>query len=142
MRPSRLAICARLRRPRVAKVTHDHAAHHEHDAPAQPTTTPPSHVRTYYIAADEVTWDYAPAGRDLITGKPFDARASMWTVPGKHRLGSRYKKALYREYTDATFTKLKPRDRAGCISESWVRYCARASETRSKYIFATTLGAR
>ena len=123
------------------QVTHDHAAHHEHDAPAQPTTTPPSHVRTYYIAADEVTWDYAPAGRDLITGKPFDARASMWTVPGKHRLGSRYKKALpriHRRDVHEAQAATAPARRIGIMGP-----LLRASvETRSKYIFATTLGAR
>src|SRR6185436_14298699 len=27
--------------------------------------------RTYYIAADELPWDYAPADSNLITGKPW-----------------------------------------------------------------------
>lgn len=110
MRLSRLAICAVFAAAACERkaVTHEHEKTHDHDGPAQPTV--PSRVRTYYIAADEVIWDYAPAGRDLITGKPFDARARMYVSPGKHRVGSRYQKALYREYTDATFTKLKPRD--------------------------------
>lgn len=30
-------------------------------------------VRTYYIAADEVDWNYAPTGIDQMTGKPFEA---------------------------------------------------------------------
>jgi hypothetical protein len=33
----------------------------------------PSQVRTYYIAADEVPWDYVPGGVDGIMGKPFKA---------------------------------------------------------------------
>src|SRR4051812_47177502 len=28
-------------------------------------------TRTYYIAADEVKWDYAPSGSNQITGQPF-----------------------------------------------------------------------
>ena len=30
-------------------------------------------TRTYYVAADEVQWDYAPSGRDEAMGMPFDA---------------------------------------------------------------------
>src|ERR1700736_1033732 len=58
--------------------------------------------RTYYIAADEVMWNYAPGGIDRITGKPLPK-------PPPTFVGYSYKKAIYREYTDATFTKLKPR---------------------------------
>ncbi len=32
----------------------------------------PGKVRTYYVAADEVNWDYAPSGRDEAMGHPFD----------------------------------------------------------------------
>jgi manganese oxidase len=66
-------------------------------------------VRTYYVAADEVEWDYAPSGLDQITGKPFEDMAKMYMEHGAHRIGHVYKKALYREYTDETFSKLKPR---------------------------------
>ena len=66
-------------------------------------------VRTYYVAADEVTWDYAPAGTNRITGQPFGAEESPWVKSGPHKIGKMYKKALYREYTDSTFTQLKPR---------------------------------
>jgi len=31
-----------------------------------------STVRKYFIAADEVAWNYAPAGRNLVTGAPFE----------------------------------------------------------------------
>lgn len=66
-------------------------------------------TRVYYIAADEVEWNYAPSGGDEAMGMPFDAIARGYTESGPHRIGSVYKKAVYREYTDATFTKLKPR---------------------------------
>ncbi|MES2392288.1 MAG: multicopper oxidase domain-containing protein [Acidobacteriota bacterium] len=66
-------------------------------------------TRTYYVAADEVQWDYAPSGRDEAMGMPFDEVGKAFTESGPHRIGRVYKKAVYREYTDATFTKLKPR---------------------------------
>ena len=77
-------------------------------APAQ-SRAPASRVRTHYIAADEVAWDYAPSGRDQITGAPFTAIASLWTVRGPEQLGRVYKKALFREYSDGTFQTLKQR---------------------------------
>jgi len=66
-------------------------------------------VRTYYVAADEVEWDYAPGGIDQMTGKPFAGYAKIHTERGPHRIGTKYLKACYREYTDETFQKLKPR---------------------------------
>ena len=66
-------------------------------------------VRTYYVAADEVEWDYAPGGIDHMTGKPFAGYAKVHTERGPHRIGTKYLKACYREYTDQTFQKLKPR---------------------------------
>jgi FtsP/CotA-like multicopper oxidase with cupredoxin domain len=60
-------------------------------------------TRTYYIGADEAVWDYAPAGYNRITGKPFDEVADTYVKPGPGRIGSRYIKCLYRGYTDATF---------------------------------------
>ena len=66
-------------------------------------------TRTYYIAANEVTWDYAPGGVNQITGQPFGNAESLWVASGPQRIGKVLKKALYREYTDATFARLKPR---------------------------------
>src|SRR5918911_263814 len=66
-------------------------------------------VRTYYVAAEEVEWDYAPLGMDMTTGKAFEGAAIAYTQPGPNRIGHVYRKALYREYTDATFTARKPR---------------------------------
>lgn len=62
---------------------------------------PQARVRTYYIAADEVMWDYAPRGRNL-TGTP---------TPGNEvpAASTTFRKAVYHEYTDATFTAIKPR---------------------------------
>jgi manganese oxidase len=66
-------------------------------------------TRIYYIAADELNWDYAPSGRDEAMGKPFDELQKGYTEPGPHRIGRVYKKAIYREYTDSSFSTLKPR---------------------------------
>ena len=69
---------------------------------AQTTTT-----RTYYIAADEVDWNYAPAEMDHMTGKPYDQRARIFVENDAGHIGRIFKKAVYREYTDASFTVLK-----------------------------------
>ncbi len=69
-------------------------------------------TRTYYIAADEVKWNYAPTGMNMITGTPLsedsDAyKPSIYTINGKDRIGSTYLKCTYRGYTDNTFSTLK-----------------------------------
>ena len=65
-------------------------------------------TRTYYVAADEVNWDYAPSNRNQITGQPFGDEENVFVSRGARRIGKVYRKALYREYTDATFSTLKP----------------------------------
>src|SRR6266852_6285732 len=75
----------------------------------QPPDASGSKTRTYYIAADEVVWDYAPSGRNQITGQPFTEEAGFWVTPGPDRLGRVYRKTIFREYTDETFKTLKPR---------------------------------
>src|SRR5580658_2152923 len=60
-------------------------------------------VHTYYIAADEVRWNYAPNGFPFVpTGESEINRAPS-------EISSTYLKAEYREYTDGTFQTLKPR---------------------------------
>src|SRR5208282_3044560 len=56
-----------------------------------------------------VQWDFAPSGRDEAMGMPFDAIAKGFTETSANHIGRVYKKAVYREYTDATFTTIKPR---------------------------------
>lgn len=77
-------------------------------AQAAPVTST-GKIRTYYIAADEVEWDYAPTGRDEAMGTPFDALQKGYTESGPHQIGRVCRKAIYREYTDDTFTVLKKR---------------------------------
>ena len=70
---------------------------------------PAGQTRTYYVAADEVNWDYAPSGRDEAMGMDFDDTAKGFTQSGSHHIGRVYKKAIYREYANASFSTLKPR---------------------------------
>jgi FtsP/CotA-like multicopper oxidase with cupredoxin domain len=79
-------------------------------ATSQTPVRAPTH--TYYIAADEVTWDYVPSGRNQIADRPFDEVQRPWVEAGAHSIGRVALKAQYREYTDSTFTTLKPRPAA------------------------------
>jgi len=72
-------------------------------ADARVPQAPPGKTHTYCIAAEEVMWDYAPRGRNL-TGTPLAEESE-----GGPGLTTKYLKAVYREYTDATFKTLKPR---------------------------------
>jgi FtsP/CotA-like multicopper oxidase with cupredoxin domain len=68
-----------------------------------------SRVRTYYISADEVDWDFAPTHTNQINGEKYhfeDDLASQGTLDPNN---TSYRKAIFREYTDATFHELKPR---------------------------------
>jgi FtsP/CotA-like multicopper oxidase with cupredoxin domain len=77
--------------------------------PKQDLPTAGGRVRTYYIAAEETEWDYAPLGIDIMTGKPFEGTSAAYTQPGPNHIGHVYRKAVYREYTDGTFAARKPR---------------------------------
>jgi FtsP/CotA-like multicopper oxidase with cupredoxin domain len=75
----------------------------------RPTGNPgKGQTRVYYVAADKVAWDYAPSGRNQITGEPFDDTAKTYVENGPDRIGKVYRKALYREYTDDSFRTPKP----------------------------------
>jgi hypothetical protein len=73
-------------------------------------------TRTYYVAADEVNWDYAPSGHDEAMGMAFDDVGKGYTEPGPHQIGRVYKKAIYREYTDGSFSTLKARPPGRAVS--------------------------
>src|SRR6266498_103821 len=75
-------------------------------------------TRTYYIAADEVQWDYAPSGLNQITGEAFNDEANVFVQNGTDRIGSVYLKSQYREYTDNSFSTLKSISANGNIRES------------------------
>ena len=70
---------------------------------------PTGKIRTYFIAADEIDWDYAPGGVNKMMGMNFEGYSKTFVEKGPHRIGTVYRKATYREYTDETFSQLKPR---------------------------------
>lgn len=63
-------------------------------------------TRIYYIAADEVNWDYAPGGVNKMMGMKFEGYSKVFVEKGPQRIGTVHRKALYREYTDGTFSQL------------------------------------
>jgi len=71
---------------------------------AAETSSGPGQLRTYYVAADQVLWDYAPDNVNDITALPFTPEEAVFTQQGPNRVGHRYWKSLYRAYTDASFT--------------------------------------
>lgn len=66
-------------------------------------------VREYFLSADVVEWDYAPEEGELCGGSKvnFSEAANVFLAPGPDRIGRKYLKAVYVEYTDATFTQKK-----------------------------------
>lgn len=71
--------------------------------------SPAGKTRTYFVAADEIDWNYAPTGRNEAMGMPFDKFEKGYAEPAAHHIGRIYKKAIFREYTDETFRTLKLR---------------------------------
>ncbi|KTF81720.1 hypothetical protein cypCar_00017575 [Cyprinus carpio] len=56
---------------------------------------------TYYIAAEEIIWDYAPNMPENMDG---DFRSlSEYLKQGPRRIGKKYKKAVFTQYKDGTF---------------------------------------
>ncbi|XP_033919596.1 hephaestin isoform X3 [Melopsittacus undulatus] len=68
-------------------------------------------VRIYYIMAEEVVWDYAPdrSWERERHNHSAESYADVFLSNENGLLGSKYKKAVYREYTDGTFQT--PKDR-------------------------------
>ncbi|KAI7800963.1 hephaestin-like protein 1a [Triplophysa rosa] len=62
--------------------------------------------RKYYIAIREEDWDYSPSKHNLITNTSIeqDEHASVFLLKGPTRIGSVYRKAVYRQYTDDSYT--------------------------------------
>lgn len=68
-------------------------------------------MHEYYIASNEVQWDYTPSMQDMCGDEPsdFDDDASGILVPSNLSMvvGHSQLKALFEEYTDNTFTTKK-----------------------------------
>lgn len=57
----------------------------------------------YYITAENVIWDYAPSGENLATYD--DENYKTFLKSGPNRIGHKYYKAIYKQYTDETYKK-------------------------------------
>ncbi|KAK2498280.1 hypothetical protein MC885_002500 [Smutsia gigantea] len=68
-------------------------------------------TRTYHIGIVEEYWNYVPQGKNVITGKSFeeDKLATLFLERGPNRIGSLYKKAIYKHYTDETYSTEIPK---------------------------------
>jgi manganese oxidase len=62
-------------------------------------------TRHYYIEAKEIDWQYAPAGKNEITGLKFTSQQALYAENGPWGTGKTYKKCVYRGYSDKTFSK-------------------------------------
>ncbi|KAA0712528.1 Ceruloplasmin [Triplophysa tibetana] len=62
-------------------------------------------TREYFLAIKEIQWDYAPSGINVIQNKTIkeDEEARVFLEKGEKRIGRVYKKAVYQQYTDATY---------------------------------------
>uniref|UniRef100_A0A8C7JSG2 ferroxidase n=1 Tax=Oncorhynchus kisutch TaxID=8019 RepID=A0A8C7JSG2_ONCKI len=82
------------------------------DDDVSPSAAPPAGpVRKYYLAAETVTWDYAPTGMDTHTNLSLtlpDSPSEVFFGSGDGRIGGSYMKVVYRGYTDDTFTTRQP----------------------------------
>ncbi|XP_012584921.1 PREDICTED: collagen alpha-1(I) chain-like, partial [Condylura cristata] len=79
------------------------------DPPEQPRGV----IRTFYIAAEEVEWDYAPNKNWEFEKQHLDAggdrHGDIFMNHTENWIGSQYKKVVYREYTDGEFVEIKAR---------------------------------
>ncbi|KAM9227700.1 hephaestin isoform 1-T2 [Leptosomus discolor] len=68
-------------------------------------------TRVYYLGIREVDWNYAPTGRNVLANQSIahNPKASTFLHPGKNRVGSTYKKSIYKQYTDSTYATEIPK---------------------------------
>jgi manganese oxidase len=70
-----------------------------------------SHTHAWHgaVAAEEVIWDFAPSGYNNYANiSATEGDAATYLTNDAQFIGSKYKKAQYIEYTDASFTTIKP----------------------------------
>uniref|UniRef100_A0A663EWQ2 ferroxidase n=1 Tax=Aquila chrysaetos chrysaetos TaxID=223781 RepID=A0A663EWQ2_AQUCH len=68
-------------------------------------------TRVYYLGIREVDWNYAPTGKNVLANQSIahNLKASTFLQRGKDRVGSTYKKSVYKQYTDSTYTTEIPK---------------------------------
>ncbi|KAL8587047.1 hypothetical protein ACOMHN_023437 [Nucella lapillus] len=73
-------------------------------------------TRHFYIGVVEGEWDYAPWGDDLSAYPASDghskvkqkSKSATYLQNGPERIGRKYMKAMYREFTNDSFTQMRP----------------------------------
>lgn len=73
--------------------------------------------REYFLRIEEISWNYAPTGMNIIQNRTLqeDEEASVFLKKGPQRIGSTYKKAVYKQYTDSSY-------RTEVIKPDWLGY--------------------
>ncbi|XP_046328508.2 hephaestin-like protein [Haliotis rufescens] len=76
----------------------------------KPKMVPPRNVRRYYIAAEEILWNYAPSHTNKYEGGTLrNGRSKIYFEKNRTRIGGTYKKAVFTGYTDTSFKIQKQR---------------------------------
>ncbi|XP_026179554.1 ceruloplasmin [Mastacembelus armatus] len=73
--------------------------------------------REYFIKIEEVSWNYAPTGMNIIQNHTLqeDEEAAVFLKKGPQRIGATYKKAIYKQYSDSTY-------RTEVMKPDWLGY--------------------
>src|SRR5882724_11855055 len=65
--------------------------------------------RSYFLAADELAWNYAPAGDVTSPEGKGSVDSDVWLKRGLNADAPIFRKVVYHEYTDASFKTPKRR---------------------------------
>jgi FtsP/CotA-like multicopper oxidase with cupredoxin domain len=76
---------------------------------SQRQSGPSDRTRTYYLAADEIDWDYAPSGMNQINSEKYHFQDDPASKGMLNPNATVYRKVVFREYTDPSFHTLKTR---------------------------------
>ncbi|XP_052768195.1 ferroxidase HEPHL1-like [Mya arenaria] len=92
----------------------------------QPKLVPKANgiTRRYFIAAVEVDWDYAPVKIHPLTGESLlnpNSSSYLYIRGGPNFVGTIYRKAIYRKFTDVTFSQIVPQRESLGILGPYIR---------------------
>ena len=68
-------------------------------------------TRTYYIAAEEIVWNYGPTGINHHDGLPLDQspESGLYFAQAPTFIGGSFIKAQYVQYTDSSYSVVVPK---------------------------------
>ena len=76
---------------------------------AEPPACVSKNVAPSNRSSINIIWAAVSGGMNMMTGTAFTGNTKIWTEHSKDRIGTVYRKALFREYTDDTFATEKKR---------------------------------